>query len=441
MFLDLLQYCCCHRQNPIVSPGLDACPSCNISRVQNHRKKNRDFSTGEESESRDTDNSTLYSNGTYTKEGFPDCKAGTVTTKSTLTARIGFHPTDFECTYTVDADENVHAGDISWQIENTTGSENFETLAEFSPPDAHGKHNQFASTATGSDFKFRSVLYDVVNSGVNTFTAVFRLNEIRCEDEGNYRCVVGFSTSSGSYTKSSNVSLMVTVPAEKPYRAPVPLPDVIEEGTKVQFSCTANVGKPPGNIKWWRFKPNKAVPDHLGELSTTPTMVEDVCVYNLTSSILAYTMSRNDDQSVFRCSVSNDLVKADKDYDNPHEDTKTIRVLYKVGSPIIEVTPNKTEFTAGSFVILSCNANGYPSPLIDNHINYLLWTFTPHGKSDDVILISNNGLLSLENLQHKDSGRYTCTAHNGFNGKTFSSSNHVDLSIHPGKTENQSNVC
>lgn len=83
-------------------------------------------------------------------------------------------------------------------------------MAEFSPPDAHGKHNQFASTATGSDFKFRSVLYDVVNSGVNTFTAVFRLNEIRCEDEGNYRCVVGFSTSSGSYTKSSNVSLMVT---------------------------------------------------------------------------------------------------------------------------------------------------------------------------------------------------------------------------------------
>lgn len=109
----------------------------------------------------------------------------------------------------------------------------------------------------------------------------------------------------------------------------------------------------------------------------------------------------------------------------------------KVGTPTIEVTPNRTTFTAGSFVILSCNANGYPSPLIDNHINYLLWTFTPHGKSDDVILISNNGLLSLENLQHKDSGKYTCTAHNGFNGKAFSSTNHVDLSIPPGKTENK----
>lgn len=32
----------------------DAGPSCNISRVQNHRKKNRDFSTSEESESKET---------------------------------------------------------------------------------------------------------------------------------------------------------------------------------------------------------------------------------------------------------------------------------------------------------------------------------------------------------------------------------------------------
>lgn len=32
----------------------DEWPSCNIFRVQNHRKKNRDFSTGEESESKET---------------------------------------------------------------------------------------------------------------------------------------------------------------------------------------------------------------------------------------------------------------------------------------------------------------------------------------------------------------------------------------------------
>lgn len=125
-----------------------------------------------------------------------------------MTARIGFHPTDFECTFTIDADESVHAGDILWQVERPSGV--YQIIAEFTPPDVHGKHNQFTSTATGSEFKSRAVLYDVVSSGTDTYTAVFRLNEIKCEDEGNFRCLVGFTTSTGSYNQSSEVSLMVT---------------------------------------------------------------------------------------------------------------------------------------------------------------------------------------------------------------------------------------
>ena len=138
----------------------------------------------------------------------PGCDAGTVSTKDNVTARIGFHPTDFECTFTIDADESVHAGDILWQVERPSGV--YQIIAEFTPPDVHGKHNQFTSTATGSEFKSRAVLYDVVSSGTNTYTAVFRLNEIKCEDEGNFRCLVGYTTSTGSYNQSSEVSLMVT---------------------------------------------------------------------------------------------------------------------------------------------------------------------------------------------------------------------------------------
>ena len=104
----------------------------------------------------------------------------------------------------------------------------------------------------------------------------------------------------------------------------------------------------------------------------------------------------------------------------------------KVSTPVIEMNPNTTNHDVGAFAILSCNAKGYPSPLIDNHINYFLWTFRPRGKSDDVILISNNGLLGLQNLQPENSGRYTCTAHNGFSGQTFSSQSYVDISVHPG---------
>ena len=127
---------------------------------------------------------------------------------------------------------------------------------------------------------------------------------------------------------------LVTAPAEQPYRAPVPVPEIIEEGMTVQFSCSANIGKPPGNIKWWRFRPNKSVPDYLGELSTTPTMVPGVRTYNVTSSISRLTVSRDDDRSVFRCSVSNALVTADRDYDTPHEDTKPLHVYCKDGGRV-----------------------------------------------------------------------------------------------------------
>ncbi|XP_062619840.1 carcinoembryonic antigen-related cell adhesion molecule 6-like [Saccostrea cucullata] len=356
------------------------------------------------------------------------CDAGTVTTESFLKARMGWHPINFKCTYTLESDESVSDGDISWQIERVKGSGNFETIATYSPT----KPNQFAKTPIGSAFKTRSILPDVVAEGSDTFSAVFRVYEVRCEDEGNFRCLVVFSNGTDTYNETSESSLLVTAPAEKPYSPPEPNPDNIEEGMKVQFSCTANVGKPPGNIKWWRFRKGQSVPEFMGESNTTPLMQTDTCAYNLTSSISALTMSRNDDQSVWRCSVNNNLLTAYPDYEKPHEDSKKIRVYYAVSTPSIEITPNYSKYQEGSNITIYCSADGNPSPLIDNHINYYIWTFKPRGKSDDVILTSNNGLLALQNIQEKDSGRYTCTAHNSFNGKNFSSSNHVEINIHAG---------
>ncbi|XP_061188050.1 CD166 antigen-like [Saccostrea echinata] len=357
------------------------------------------------------------------------CDAGTVTTESFLKARMGWHPINFKCDYTLGSGEIVNNGDISWQIERVKGSGNFETIAKYSST----KPNQFAETPIGSAFKARSILPDIVAVGSDTFSAVFRLYEVRCEDEGNFRCLVAFSNSTGKYNVTSEASLLVTAPAEKPHSAPNPNPDNIEEGMKVQFSCTANVGKPPGNIKWWRFRHGQSVPDFMGESNTTPLMQTDVCVYNLTSSISALSMTRDDDQSVWRCSVNNNLLTAYPDYEKPHEDSKKIRVYYKVSTPSIEVTPYYSKYQVGSNITIYCSADGNPSPLIDNHINYYIWTFRSRGKSEDFILTSNNGLLALQNIKEKNSGRYTCTAHNSFNGKEFNSSSHVEINIHSGR--------
>lgn len=138
------------------------------------------------------------------------CAAGNVSTESNLQARLGFHPVEFKCHYTLGPHETVHARNISWQIESVTGSGQFETIAEFSLPNAPRQSNQYVTTSVGTDFKTRSALLNVVSSGSNSYTAVFRLIEVRCEDEGNFRCSVVFSSTSGSTTVSSDVSLFLT---------------------------------------------------------------------------------------------------------------------------------------------------------------------------------------------------------------------------------------
>lgn len=113
----------------------------------------------------------------------------------------------------------------------------------------------------------------------------------------------------------------------------------------VKFSCTANVGKPPGNIKWWRYQQGRSVPNFMGQSDTVPLMKTDVCAYNVTSYISAFTMSRNDDKSVWRCSVNNNLLTAYPDYDKPYEETKEIRVYCKDGVCSIIINQQTQNFT------------------------------------------------------------------------------------------------
>lgn len=79
-------------------------------------------------------------------------------------------------------------------------------------------------------------------------------------------------------------------------------------------------------------------------------------------------------------------------------------------------------YSVGSSVILTCVAQGNPSPSTNNDINKYVWTFKAISGHNMTELSSSNGVLSLNNLQETNTGTYTCTAFNGFNGKTFNSS-------------------
>ncbi|XP_062579758.1 cell adhesion molecule 2-like [Saccostrea cucullata] len=356
--------------------------------------------------------------------------AGTVSTSGSLTATIG-GSVDFTCTYTLDSGDTVYPGSISWQIITGPGPEEFTNIATFSPPGSGGS-NSFTNFAT--DYKNRSELFNVTVNGANSYVVVMRVNEVVCSDENHYRCSVLFiNTGLGPVSKTKETSLSARAPSEQPYDIPVPVPDNIEENTEVTLSCTANVGKPPGQIRWWRYRNGIMAPQEItGVSTTTPPVQRGVCVYNVTSTV-TYRMTKDDDQSVWRCFVDNELLTM-LDRDKPYQESKRINVYFKVNVPIIRKVPDSdtdSQYSVGSSVTLLCEAEGNPTPGINANttVNRYLWTFTASPNSTASELSSNNGTLSLSNLNETDTGTYTCTAFNGFNGKFFNASNEISLQI------------
>ena len=122
-------------------------------------------------------------------------------------------------------------------------------------------------------------------------------------------------------------------PAEQPYEVPVLNSSNIEESMKISLSCTANVGKPPGRIKWWRFRYGTAVPSLIATSSGSPPVQTGVCTYNVTFSIQPM-VTKDDDQSVWRCSVDNDLLSSVSDINKPYQETHRINVYCKLISTL-----------------------------------------------------------------------------------------------------------
>ncbi|XP_061165700.1 uncharacterized protein LOC133174617 [Saccostrea echinata] len=246
--------------------------------------------------------------------------AGTVSTAGSLTAIIG-GSVDFTCIYTLDSGDIVYPGTISWQVKTVPGQEDFTNIAYFSPPGTTVP-NSFTDFAT--DYKNRSELFNVTADGDNSYVVVMRVNEVVCSDENHYRCSVLFvNTALGLAPKTKETSLTARAPAERPYEIPILTPENIEENTEVTFFWKANVGKPPGQIRWWRHRKGIITPKEMSGVSTnTPQVQEGVCVYNVTSTV-TYTMTKDDDQSVWRCFVDNELLTI-PDREKPNQESEMV---------------------------------------------------------------------------------------------------------------------
>ena len=124
--------------------------------------------------------------------------------------------------------------------------------------------------------------------------------------------------------------LLHIAPAQQPYHVPtMSKSSGIRAGDSIIFSCKANVGKPLGSIRWWKY--GNAV-DDAEELFATqtefsPTIDPWICKYNMTSFVTV-TFIEEDDQVIIRCSVDQALVTSPTGLpqDKPYQETQRINV-------------------------------------------------------------------------------------------------------------------
>lgn len=97
------------------------------------------------------------------------------------------------------------------------------------------------------------------------------------------------------------------------------------ENDDIFLSCTADVGKSPGYVKWWRFRPDKSI--YLISQSETLSDEAGTCIF-VTSSNTTYQVTREDIGAFFRCTSHSNITRDQGPEENSHyRDTEKINVL------------------------------------------------------------------------------------------------------------------
>lgn len=113
--------------------------------------------------------------------------------------------------------------------------------------------------------------------------------------------------------------------AKQPWDIPLISETEIQENHNLALACFADVGKPPGFVKWWRFRANNSIAS-VGQsqaISDESGTCEFVAGLNVT-----YTVTKGDNGAFFRCS-SQDDTSSDQDPENSlqYRDTMKVNVL------------------------------------------------------------------------------------------------------------------
>lgn len=98
-------------------------------------------------------------------------------------------------------------------------------------------------------------------------------------------------------------------------------PNELDENQSISIFCSANVGSPLGNIKIWKISQYNNTPVLIHESKATTNKTENCTEF--IGGHFTYTVTRDDNGAVFRCSSQNNFTQGA----GPYRDSIKISVI------------------------------------------------------------------------------------------------------------------
>lgn len=312
----------------------------------------------------------------------------TMQTKDVVTILHEENDIILNCTYQKDSKEDISNRNIRWQ-KLIDGK--YEDIAMFSPP----------SGQEPFIVKNMQLLYNNRTNLIapkTSLSAVMIIKDPVCSDEGRYRCWIEYYSDKSETFQTSGSIVEFHAKAREPEEVLV-FPKEIEENNSISLICAAYVGSPRGYIHIWRVSQNSNKSKLIYKSNFINNETENCTKYiNVTTT---YTVTREDNGAVFRCSSQNNLTQGP----GLSKYSQKISVLYGPDETTISLTPNKSMYTVGDRLTIQCITDSNPLPAFK-------WYFRPNGSSVERPMVFTDNKLEFDSLQVTDSGTYICTAVN-----------------------------
>ncbi|CAG2232323.1 unnamed protein product [Mytilus edulis] len=377
-----------------------------------------------------------------------------VSINQNITGLIGNNNTSLTCVFIKEANKRLTGIEVIAK-NKTEDFKDGKPIAIFVPNKPAILH-LYGQYLTG-----RVTLTNITSTSTN---ATLTFKELKCDDERDYLCKYTYKDKYGSISseKSQPTRISVHVMSSKPdhissiivasttemqgstssiYKTTLSsqkgdsfsIPSSIETVTKTQlpsndnlplvyneednvmFTCTGNIGNPPGKFIWQKTFSQGKTPIVYSNETTYIEEIPGTCSFNGTSH-LTVKIYAEDIKAKIRCFEESQANETDM-----YLETEPFDVLFQINHVDINKQPNLQQYdTKTDNITLSCKFKGIGNPQPS-------YVWFKEGKNNSIL--SNKSVYVIENVIRKNSGVYICEVYNIIDDIHYRKSNSMGIHI------------